>query len=41
MGALREVAAETAGAVVARLTGQDADPAAVDEAVGDVMAARG
>ncbi len=41
MGALRSVAAETAGAVVTRLTGQDANPASVDEAVGAAMAARG
>lgn len=41
MGALREVARDAAATVVSRLTGHDPDPAAVDEAVGDVMAARG
>ena len=40
MGALRQVASETASAVVSRLTGQSADPARIDAAVGDVMAAR-
>ena len=40
MGALRQVAAETAATVVTRLTGQPADPRAVIEAVGDVMTAR-
>ena len=40
MGALRQVASETAGAVVSRLTGQSPDPARIDAAVGDVMAAR-
>jgi len=39
MGALREVAADTTGAVVTRLTGRPADPAAVDAAVGRAMAA--
>ena len=37
MGALRQVATETAGAVVTRLTGQPADPAAVGAAVQRVM----
>ncbi len=37
MGALREVATETAGAVVTRLTGQQADPAIVGAAVQRVM----
>ena len=40
MGALRQVASETAATVVTRLTGQPADPRAVIEAVGDVMTAR-
>ena len=39
MGALREVAADTTGAVVSRLTGRPADTAAVDAAVGRAMAA--
>ena len=41
MGALREVAVETASVVVARLTGRPADPALVDTAVGNALAARG
>lgn len=41
MGALRDVATETAGAVLARLTGRAADPAAVSSAVGSALAARG
>lgn len=41
MGALRDVATETAGAVIARLTGRAADTAAVDGAVGHALAARG
>lgn len=41
MGALREVAADTASVVVARLTGQPADPAAISGAVGSALAARG
>ena len=41
MGALRQVAAEAAAAVVARLTGQSPDPARIDAAVGEAMAARG
>jgi len=40
MGALRQVASETATAVVSRLTGQSPDPARVDNAVGTVMGAR-
>ena len=40
MGALREVATETAASVVARLTGQPADEGRVSQAVGDVLAAR-
>ncbi len=40
MGALRQVATETAGVVVTRLTGQSADPAALDAAVGSAMQAR-
>lgn len=38
MGALREVARDTASAVVARLTGHAPDPAAVESAVGAAMA---
>lgn len=41
MGALREVAAEAASAVVTRLTGRPADQALVDDAVGSIIAARG
>lgn len=41
MGALRQVAAEAASAVVARLTGQSPDPARIEAAVGEAMAARG
>lgn len=41
MGALRQVATETAAVVVNRLTGQTADPAALDAAVGSAMQARG
>lgn len=40
MGALREVAQSTASAVVARLTGQPPDAAAIEGAVGAVMAQR-
>jgi F-type H+-transporting ATPase subunit b len=40
MGALRQVAAETASSVVARLTGQAPAPEAVDGAVGQALAAR-
>ncbi len=38
MGALREVARDTASAVVTRLTGHAPDPAAVENAVGAAMA---
>ena len=41
MGALRQVAAETAATVVTRLTGQTPDTAAIDAAVGSAMQARG
>ena len=41
MGALREVAAETASVVVARLTGRPADQQAVAGAVDTALAARG
>ena len=41
MGALRQVAGETAIAVVARLTGKAPESARVDEAVGQLLAARG
>ncbi len=41
LGALRDVATETAAAVVARLTGMPAEPGIVDSAVGRVLAARG
>ncbi|MBV8912420.1 MAG: F0F1 ATP synthase subunit B' [Acetobacteraceae bacterium] len=40
MGALREVAVDAASTVVARLTGQGADPARIEAAVGQVMATR-
>ncbi len=40
MGALRQVASETATAVVSRLTGHAPDPAHVDAAVGTAMTAR-
>jgi F-type H+-transporting ATPase subunit b len=40
MTALREVATETAGTVVARLTGQPAEPARLESAVGAALAAR-
>ena len=40
MGALRQVASDTATAVVSRLTGHSPNPARVDDAVGHVMAAR-
>ncbi len=40
MGALRQVATETAAMVVTRLTGHPADAASIDAAVGNVMAAR-
>lgn len=41
MAALRDVATETTTAVVSRLTGQPADPASVNAAIGTVMAAHG
>lgn len=41
MGALRQVAAETASAVVQRLTGAAPAPGAVDTEVGGILAARG
>jgi F-type H+-transporting ATPase subunit b len=41
MGALRQVAAETASSVVMRLTGQAPAPQSVDQAVGQMVAARG
>jgi F-type H+-transporting ATPase subunit b len=41
MGALRQVAGETAGEVISRLTGATPDAAQVDQAVGGVLAARG
>jgi len=40
MGALREVAIDTASTVVTRLTGHPADPVSVEAAVGHVMTAR-
>ncbi len=41
MGALRQVASDTAGVVVSRLTGVAANAAAVDAAVGSALSARG
>jgi F-type H+-transporting ATPase subunit b len=41
MGALRQVAGETATAVITRLTGRAPDAATVDHAVGDLLAASG
>ena len=41
MGALREVATETASVVVARLTGRAADHALLSSAVGSALAVRG
>jgi F-type H+-transporting ATPase subunit b len=41
MGALRQVAGETAVDVIVRLTGTAADRGQVDQAVGNVLAARG
>lgn len=41
MGALRQVAGETAVDVIARLTGTSVDSGQVDQAVGRVLAARG
>lgn len=40
MGALRDVATDAASTVVARLTGQQPDPARIEAAVGQVMTAR-
>ncbi len=40
MGALRQVAADTASTVVSRLTGNEPDRGRIEAAVGDVMAAR-
>lgn len=41
MGALRQVAGETASTLVGRLTSRPADPAAIDRAVGAEITARG
>ena len=41
MGALRQVASDTAGVVVSRLTGVAANSSAVDAAVGSALSARG
>ena len=41
MGALRQVASDTADAVVTRLTGATPDPRRLSSAIGSVMAARG
>ncbi|MDQ2763977.1 MAG: F0F1 ATP synthase subunit B [Pseudomonadota bacterium] len=41
MGALRQVATDTAAAVVSRLTGQVPDSARIDAAVGDIMSRGG
>jgi F-type H+-transporting ATPase subunit b len=41
MGALRQVATETATVVISRLTGHAPDSAVVDHAVGDLLAASG
>ncbi|MDT7951526.1 MAG: F0F1 ATP synthase subunit B [Acetobacteraceae bacterium] len=41
MGALRQVASETATAVVSRLTGRSPDSARIDAAVGDIMSRGG
>jgi F-type H+-transporting ATPase subunit b len=40
LGALREVASETAGMIVRRLTGIEADQTAIEQAVGPLLAAR-
>lgn len=40
MGALRQVATEAAATVVSRLTGHSPDPARIDAAVGEAMAAQ-
>ena len=41
MGALRQVATETAATVVTRLTGAAPDPSRLDGAIGSALAARG
>ena len=41
LGALREVATETAGVIIARLTGQPGNPAALTGAISHAMTARG
>ena len=41
MGALRQVATDTASSLVARLTGKEPDKAALDSAVNDALAVRG
>lgn len=41
MGALREVATDTAATVIARLTGRDADTVLLGNAVGQALATRG
>jgi F-type H+-transporting ATPase subunit b len=41
LGALRQVATETAAVLIGRLTGSAADPQALDSAVGAELAARG
>jgi F-type H+-transporting ATPase subunit b len=41
MGALRQVASDTATAVLSRLTGHAPDPARVDAAVGDILSRSG
>lgn len=41
LGALRQVATDAAGTVVARLTGGPADPARLDRAVAEALGARG
>ena len=41
LGALRQVATETADVVITRLTGRPASAGAVETAVGDVLTARG
>jgi F-type H+-transporting ATPase subunit b len=41
MGALRQVATETAGTVVTRLTGFSPDPSTLDRAIGSALSARG
>ena len=41
MGALRQVAGETAAAILARLAGQEGDRATLDDAVGAQLSGRG